>query len=74
MQPLVLVNGPLPTDTGKTYVRAIGSTAVESDPAFDQFSRAVKRDPAWRYLEISTGHRAQVEDPDGLADILLALP
>jgi len=72
-QPLVLANGPLPSDTGRTYVRAVGKAAVVADPTFKQFAERVRDDPAWQYLEIAAGHRVQLQDPSGLVEILLSV-
>ena len=38
IDPLVLQNGPLPEDTKRTFVRAIGNSQRDPDPTFQQFA------------------------------------
>jgi pimeloyl-ACP methyl ester carboxylesterase len=71
VQPLVFRNGPLPSETPKTYVRAVGNTQVHADPNFRQFADGVRTDATWNYLEIMTGHMIPLQDLEGLVDILL---
>ncbi len=73
IDPLVLQNGPLPQDTKRTYIRAVGSVTNEASPTFEQFAQVIRKDSTWNYLEIQTGHLVQVEDPAGLARLLLEL-
>lgn len=73
IDPLVLQNGPLPEDTKRTYVRAIGNSEREPDPTFQRFADEFRNDPNWNYVEIETGHGIQVQDPAGLARILVGL-
>jgi pimeloyl-ACP methyl ester carboxylesterase len=73
IDPLVLQNGPLPEDTQRTFVRAIGNSQREPDPTFQRFADELRNDPNWNYVEIETGHGIQVQDPAGLARILVGL-
>jgi len=72
-QPLIFRNGPLPSETPRTYLRAVGNAQVSPDPNFQQFADAVRADPTWNYLEITTGHNIPRQDPEGLVDILLEI-
>ena len=73
VQPVTFRNGPLPSETTRTYVRAVGNAQVSPDPNFQQFADAVRADPTWNYLEITTGHNIPAQNPAGLVDILLAI-
>lgn len=73
IDPLVYQKGPLPSDTLRTYVRAVGSDDVQPAPTFRSFAEAFRDNPDWNYLEIQTGHGIQGEDPEGLLQILLEL-
>ena len=72
-QPLELVNGPLPMETERTYIRAIGSEDQDPLSVFAQFADVVRDNSDWNYFEIDTGHGVPRQDPDGLAEILLEL-
>jgi pimeloyl-ACP methyl ester carboxylesterase len=50
-----------------TYIR----TTKERDPTFDESARRA-RELGWRYEEIATIHDAQIDDPDGLVELLVA--
>ena len=69
----MLRNGPLPKETARTYIRAIGNEQRQPDPIFAPFADQVRNDRDWDYFEIETGHLVPIEDPDGLAEILLEL-
>ena len=73
IDPLVLQNGPLPEGTKRSFVRAIGNSQRDPDPTFQQFADKLRDDPKWSYFEIETGHGIQVQDPAGLARILVGL-
>ncbi len=68
-QPLLTLLEPL-TFTGKeavarrTYIYATKST-------FERFYDKLKDDPAWTVKTIDTGHVVMMEDPEGLARLLL---
>ena len=51
----------------KTYVRA----SSYANPGFDRALGAVKSDPAWRCLEVTSGHDVMVDQPERLCEILL---
>ena len=51
----------------KTYVRA----RSYANPGFDRAFDGVKADPAWRCLEVTSGHDVMVDQPERLCDILL---
>jgi pimeloyl-ACP methyl ester carboxylesterase len=65
-QPIRL-QGTLPASVPRTYIYCSGRPTG----SFDQFSRALRDDPQWRYRELATGHDAMVSDPDGTATLLL---
>lgn len=73
IDPLHFHNGPLPLETRRTYVRAIGNAEEGADPTFTNFAKSLQNNPQWNYVEVDTGHRIQREDPDGLVQLLLAL-
>lgn len=49
----------------RTYIWATLS------PGFERFYRQVEHDPAWKARTIDTGHVVMLEDPQGLASLLL---
>jgi pimeloyl-ACP methyl ester carboxylesterase len=61
--------------TNEAALRRIPKTFIYcSSPAtgsFDGFAAKLRRDPAWRFHELQTGHDAMVLKPDTLASILL---
>jgi len=73
IQPISFTNGPLPEETLRTYIRAIGNDQQEPSRTFAQFAEQVRDDPDWNYFEIETGHGVARDDPAGLAQILLGL-
>ncbi len=73
IQPVSFTNGPLPMDTPRTDLRAIGNEQTEPVATFAPFAEEFRSDPNWNYFEIETGHAVPIEDPAGLAAILLGL-
>jgi len=66
-QPIRLANEAALARLPKTFIYC-------SSPAtgtFDHFAAKYRNDPAWRYLELKTGHDAMILVPDELAAILL---
>ena len=51
--------------TNRTYILATRR------PGFQRFYDKLKDDPAWKVHTIDTGHVVQMEDPEGLAKLLL---
>ena len=65
-QPLRVVNSSAAA-LPKTFIYC-------SSPAtgtFDQFAEKYRRDPAWRFHELKTGHDSMILVPDGIAALLL---
>jgi pimeloyl-ACP methyl ester carboxylesterase len=65
-QPLSLKNTDALAKVPKAFVNCHSATGT-----FDQFAAVVKKDAAWRYFELHTGHDAMVIDPRGTANVLL---
>ena len=65
-QPLSLSNEAAVARLPKAFVNCHSATG-----SFDQFASKIRLDPAWRYLELKTGHDAMIIDPQGTAKILI---
>ena len=65
-QPLSLSNEAALARLPKAFVNCHSATG-----SFDQFASKIRQDPAWRYLELKTGHDAMIIDPQGTAKILI---
>jgi len=68
-QPIHLTNEPATRRLPKTYVYC-SSPATGS---FDQFAAKLRKDPAWQFFEMKTGHDSMIIDPESLAKVLLQL-
>jgi len=66
-QPIRLANEAALARLPRTFIYC-SSPATGS---FDHFAAKYRNDPAWRYLELKTGHDAMILVPDELAAILL---
>ncbi len=64
-QPLALKDPAAVARIPKSFVNCHSATGT-----FEQFASRIRTDPAWRYLEIKTGHDAMIIDPEGTARIL----
>jgi pimeloyl-ACP methyl ester carboxylesterase len=64
-----------PVRLASAAARALPRTFIYcSSPAtgaFDQFAAKFRRDPAWRFHELATGHDCMILVPDELATVLL---
>ena len=65
-QPLKLTNEPALARIPKSFVNCHSATGT-----FEQFAVKIRHDPAWRYLELKTGHDAMIIDPQATARVLI---
>jgi len=63
--PIHLEQGPLPTDTPKTFILCTKNRSYHHKQAAE-----IRADKSWRYFELDTHHDAMWEDPEGLVEIL----
>ena len=61
----VVLDGSEKAIGARTYIWATAS------PGFQRFHEQLLKDPAWRVKTIDTGHVVMLDDPDGLAALLL---
>jgi len=70
----VRLSNPNARQLPRTYIYCADPSAPPERPrAFAQFATRLRTDPAWRYVEIATGHDAMITEPDQLSRLLLDL-
>jgi pimeloyl-ACP methyl ester carboxylesterase len=65
--PLELANQDISSQFPRIYIRCLGYDF----PPFDAVADRCRRDPAWRYHEMKTGHDAMVTAPNELTSLIL---
>ena len=70
-QPLLTLTEPVKLDGSERSIRNHTFILATKRPDFQRFYDQVKDDPAWTTKTIDTGHLVMMEDPEGLARLLL---
>jgi pimeloyl-ACP methyl ester carboxylesterase len=70
-QPLLTLTEPVTLDGSQAQIRNRTYIWAEKSPGFERFHQQAKADPAWKTRTIATGHVVMLEDPPGLARLLL---
>ncbi len=71
LHPLLTLTEPVKLDGSEQAIRRRTYIFATKRPAFQRFYDQVKDDPAWTTRTIDTGHVVMMEDPEGLARLLL---
>ena len=71
LHPLLTLTEPVRLDGSEEQIRNRTYILATRRPAFQRFYDQVKDDPAWKTRTIATGHVVMMEDPDGLATLLM---
>jgi pimeloyl-ACP methyl ester carboxylesterase len=71
LHPLLTLTEPVKLDGSEQSIRNHTYILATKRPSFQRFYDKVKDDPAWRTRTIATGHVVMMEDPEGLAKLLL---
>lgn len=69
VDPIVLVNGPLPDQTLRTFIL---TTENENNP-FQKTAMRLRADPRWTVLALQSGHDVRKDAADQLAALLAQL-
>ena len=72
LHPLLTLIEPVTLDGSEAAIRNRTYILATKRPGFQRFYDQVKDDPAWKTATIATGHVVMMEDPEGLADLLMA--
>jgi pimeloyl-ACP methyl ester carboxylesterase len=71
LHPLLTLTEAVKLDGSERSIRNRTYILATKRPGFQRFYDRVKDDPAWKTHTIDTGHVVQMEDPEGLAKLLL---
>jgi len=71
LHPLLTLTEPVRLDGSEQAIRNHTYILATRQPAFQRFYDQVKDDPAWTTKTIATGHVVMMEDPEGLAKLLM---
>ena len=71
MHPLLTLTEAVRLDGSEAKIANRTYILATKRPGFQRFYDQVKDDPAWKTHTIDTGHVVMMEDPQGLADLLL---
>ena len=71
MHPLLTLTEPVRLDGSEQSIARRTYILATRRPAFQRFYDQVKDDPAWTTKTIDTGHVVMMEDPEGLAQLLM---
>ncbi len=71
LHPLLTLTEPVKLDGSEQAIGKRTYVLATRRPAFQRFYDQVKDDPAWTTRTIDTGHVVMMEDPEGLAKLLL---
>jgi len=69
--PLLTLTEPVRLDGSERKIARRTYILATRQPAFQRFYDQVKDDPAWTTRTIATGHLVMMEDPEGLARLLM---
>jgi pimeloyl-ACP methyl ester carboxylesterase len=71
LHPLLTLTEPVRLDGSERTIAKRTYILATKQPAFQRFYDQVKNDPAWTTKTIDTGHVVMMEDPEGLAKLLM---
>ena len=71
LHPLLTLTEPVRLDGSEQAIANRTYILATHQPAFQRFYDQVKDDPAWTTKTIATGHVVMMEDPEGLANLLM---
>ena len=71
LHPLLTLTEPVRLDGSEQAIGKRTYVLATRRPAFQRFYDQVKDDPAWTTKTIDTGHVVMMEDPEGLAKLLV---
>jgi pimeloyl-ACP methyl ester carboxylesterase len=71
LHPLLTLTEPVKLDGSEQAIARRTYILATRRPAFQRFYDQVKDDPAWTTKTIDTGHVVMMEDPEGLAKLLM---
>ncbi len=71
LHPLLTLTEPVKLDGSERAIANHTYILATRRPAFQHFYDQVKDDPAWKTKTIETGHVVMMEDPEGLARLLM---
>ncbi len=71
LHPLLTLTEPVRLDGSERSIRNRTYILATRQPGFQRFYDEVKDDPAWTTKTIDTGHIVTMDDPEGLAKLLL---
>ena len=71
LHPLLTLTEPVVLDGSEARIANRTYILATKRPGFQRFYDQVKDDPAWKTATIATGHVVMMEDPEGLAELLM---
>ena len=71
LHPLLTLTEPVVLDGSQERIKNRTYILATKRPSFSRFHDKVKDDPAWTTKTIDTGHVVMMEDPQGLANLLM---